>query len=860
MTANKIFNTQDLVLKVNTKSFDPEKLPISDWQRFLDVLCGNREYQKEAIKTAIIYLASGRYKSIDELVTENYRTNDELKKRYSTEKEYLNKLQIKNRLSANIDLATGTGKSYVMYGIAQIALGIGLVDKVLVLGPPSTTIEKALMEKFNALTANPSLNNSIPETAKHSNPTITSAGTTIKDGCICIENINAVYSGNNSSIMDSVGFGKGERCLVLCDEVHHAYNVVEGRGEDAQSLKKWKEFLIDSTYNFKYILGFTGTAYISNEYFNDVIYRYSLRLAIENKFVKSVHYVVENTDNSEHEKFQKILQNHKRNQTLYPKVKPLTILVTRDIKAAKQLHTRLVEFLVERKEGTEEYLRDEKIMIVTSDKEHKAAALKLPFVDNEEEPVEWIISVAMLTEGWDVKNVFQIVPMEEKAFNSKLLIAQVLGRGLRIPNNYPNAEVIVFNHDKWSSSIKDLVLEILEMETKIKNSAILTGDRAKHHFTLRNITYKKEKTEIENPDTKIFNYKDYIAFVTETFEHKTETKYVKINDKEYPIVYDIEKEKFPVEEIVNKIYDEFQIRKLEGVILKLNETEYTNKNLPTKEVIEKIIRNSMKRAGMDGDHLGKANRQAVYSSFNTLLRKKPRSISLSKTPDELTEVETKNREHETVSVLSLRGDSTIFYSVDYEKEIVIPDTLTAMSEVIEDEDMPKKALVEVNPFVLKTPIDLVFATADPERKFVKELVKDANAKAITSWIKSKNQNFYSLEYSLSTKAGRHTTQHQFNPDFFIMVKDKGTEYIAVVETKADNDDSDENKAKKKYADEHFNDLNNVLTENKIKQKYFFHFLSPNNYNEFCDCLRDGKLFEGRFISVLDKQLETEDDE
>ena len=33
----------------------------------------------------------------------------------------------------------------------------------------------------------------------------------------------------------------------------------------------------------------------------------------------------------------------------------------------------------------------------------------------------------MLSEGWDVKNVFQIVPHEERAFNSKLLIAQVLG-------------------------------------------------------------------------------------------------------------------------------------------------------------------------------------------------------------------------------------------------------------------------------------------------------------------------------------------------------------------------------------------------------------------------------------------------
>jgi len=56
-------------------------------------------------------------------------------------------------------------------------------------------------------------------------------------------------------------------------------------------------------------------------------------------------------------------------------------------------------------------------------------------VDDSKNQVEWILSVAMLTEGWDVKNVFQIVPHESKAFNSKLLIAQVLGRGFAYSGN-----------------------------------------------------------------------------------------------------------------------------------------------------------------------------------------------------------------------------------------------------------------------------------------------------------------------------------------------------------------------------------------------------------------------------------------
>jgi len=851
MAGKKFFNTQDLVLRVNTKNFDPVKYPLDEWERYLDILCSNREYQKESIKTAIHYLISDKYNSIDDLVRENYKTNEHLQERYRTIGDYLKKVQLPNKLSASIDLATGTGKSFVMYGIAQIALGLGIVDKVLVLGPPSLTIEKELTKKFTELSTNLSLKNAIPLNSRFSNPTIINADQTIKDGSICVENINAVYSNTGSSIFDSLALGKGTRCLILNDEVHHTYNKVEGLTIESKSIKKWKEFLLDDTFQFKYILGFTGTSYIDNDYFNDVIYRYSLRSAIENRFVKSINYVVENEDSNENEMFQKILQNHKQNKAKYSNLKPLTILITKDIKVAKQLKTRLVEFLHEKGEGSEEFLSNEKVLIVTSDNEHKANVLKLPNVDLLEEPTEWIISVAMLTEGWDVKNVFQIVPMEEKAFNSKLLIAQVLGRGLRIPNGYPNAEVTVFNHDKWSERIKDLVEEILEMETKIKNSSIVDGDRVNYHFTLHNIDYTKEKVEKEiERDTEVFNYKDYITFVAETFEHKTDTKYVRIGDKEYKMTYEIEKEKFLVSNIVNKIYDEFQIRRLEGIILKLNETEYTSENLPNKETIEKVIINSMEKVGMQGDYIGKKNRQAVFSAFNTLLRKKPKSIILNRIAHSIFEIKSENRERESVSVLSLKTDTTIFYTDDYEKEIVIPDSLIAFEEIKEDMSLPRSAFAEsINKFLFKTPIDLVYTTREPERKFVSELVKKENAIKLTSWLKSKNQSFYSIEYSFTK--GSHASSHFFNPDFFIYFERDDYQYISVVEIKSDNDNSDENKAKNKYALEHFSELNKQLEENSILQKYFFNFLSPINYSDYFAYLRDERLLNGKYKSELD---------
>ena len=177
MIANRVYNTQDLVLQVR-KSFDPAKLRLVDWERFIHMLCADRSYQKEAIKTAVNYLASGNYKSVEELVHENTRTNPNLLSRYHTLEDYKRKIQLPQKLSATIDLATGTGKSYVMYGIAQIALGLGLVDKVLVLCP-SVTIKDELTRKFSELSADKMLVNSIPVNAKWRNPSIINANQTI---------------------------------------------------------------------------------------------------------------------------------------------------------------------------------------------------------------------------------------------------------------------------------------------------------------------------------------------------------------------------------------------------------------------------------------------------------------------------------------------------------------------------------------------------------------------------------------------------------------------------------------------------------------------------------------------------------
>jgi type III restriction enzyme len=856
----KVYKTKDLVLQVNP-NYDPAKLNLDEWECFLDKLCGDREYQKESIRNAIIFLASGRYKTTEDLVIENYKNNSELKNKYSSLEEYQKHIQLSGKLSANIDLATATGKSYVIYGIAQIMLGLGLVDKVLVLCP-SLTIESGLTEKFETLSGSSRIKASIPESAKYKNPRIIDANSTIKDEDICIENIHAVYGRTGSSIEDSLK-KQGERVLVLNDESHHIFNKVSGRGTEAQAIKKWKRFLLDKDYNFKYILGFTGTAYRENEYFNDVIYRYSLRGAIEDKIVKNIEYVQKDDSIGKNEKFQKIYQNHKENIDKYPKIKPSTILITRDISNAKNLREDLIDFLVKKEQIPREKV-EEKVLIVTSANEHKINIPKLKTVDDKDDPTEWIVSVSMLTEGWDVKNVFQIVPWEDRAFNSKLLIAQVLGRGLRIPEKYPSPQpkVIVFNHDSWSRNIKGLVDEVLETETRIESRVLKESERAKYNFVVYNLDYEKEEVEVEHKrDRDVYDYsriqKEGIKLTSQVEEAEKETIYETVGGSfEREKNYMIEYETYSIEEVLDKIYDEFEIRDWEGRILKLSKTEYIQNNLPPREIIKDIIVKSMRNVGIKGDRVVEKNKNKVLQAFATLLRKKGKTVVPQLKVNEPIKIPTNEMNKTSYSIGNFRTNTALFYSSNYEKELGEKNifTLKKMLEENENSIRTEFNIHKENEFIFKTPLSILTVNGTPEFRFVKELFKTQNAEKIDSWVKSRDTGFYSIEYTWR-KGGHQQSHSTFNPDFFIkIVKDK-TEYIIIVETKSDKDDSDENIAKYEYANKHFERLNQKLKEKGINQQYIFHFLSPSSYTVFFEYLRDGRLIKGNFRAEIENLLE-----
>src|SRR6266550_4260958 len=56
---------------------------------------------------------------------------------------------------------------------------------------------------------------------------------------------------------------------------------------------------------------------------------------------------------------------------------------------------------------------------------------RLLSVEKADEPTEIVVHVNMLKEGWDVTNLYTIVPLRKA--NSKTLVEQSIGRGLRLP-------------------------------------------------------------------------------------------------------------------------------------------------------------------------------------------------------------------------------------------------------------------------------------------------------------------------------------------------------------------------------------------------------------------------------------------
>ena len=109
-------------------------------------------------------------------------------------------------------------------------------------------------------------------------------------------------------------------------------------------------------------------------------------------------------------------------------VKPFMLVIARDTTHAAQLKT-----LIESDAFYDGRYRGKVIQVDSSRSgaEEEEMIARLLAVESVEEPTEIVIHVNMLKEGWDVTNLYTIVPL--RAANARTLIEQSIGRGLRLP-------------------------------------------------------------------------------------------------------------------------------------------------------------------------------------------------------------------------------------------------------------------------------------------------------------------------------------------------------------------------------------------------------------------------------------------
>ena len=125
---------------------------VHKYDAFLNLLCtGKYAFQRDAVRAAWRFLVSDQYPDLASLARANWgsREKEAIRQHHGSLDALLVRMPLREKKAASLDLATGAGKSYVMYALAALALADGLVDRVLVLCP-SLTIEDGLLRKFTA--------------------------------------------------------------------------------------------------------------------------------------------------------------------------------------------------------------------------------------------------------------------------------------------------------------------------------------------------------------------------------------------------------------------------------------------------------------------------------------------------------------------------------------------------------------------------------------------------------------------------------------------------------------------------------------------------------------------------------------
>jgi type III restriction enzyme len=175
-----------------------------------------------------------------------------------------------------------------------------------------------------------------------------------------------------------------------------------------------------------------------------------------------------------HEQTKVLLETYAREASVGI-VKPFVLVIARDTTHAKSLVD-----LIKSDEFFEGRYKDKVIQVDSSKTgaEEDEMVERLLKVEHNEEPTEIVIHVNMLKEGWDVTNLYTIVPL--RAANARILIEQSIGRGLRLPYGKRTGvaavdRLSIIAHDKF----QEIIDEACKPGSLIKmQQVILTPDEA----------------------------------------------------------------------------------------------------------------------------------------------------------------------------------------------------------------------------------------------------------------------------------------------------------------------------------------------------------------------------------------------
>jgi type III restriction enzyme len=416
-------------------------------------------------------------------------------------------------------LATGVGKTRLMGAFITYLLQAHGVRHFFVLAP-NLTIYNKLIADFT------------PNTPKYVFQGIAEFAT----------NAPEIITGDNYESGRGVRKGK----LFEADEVHvNIFNISkinsEVRGGKAPRIKRLSEYIGESYFEYlsklddlvllmdeshryrasagvrainelKPILGLelTATPQVERgtraETFKNVIYSYPLSAALTDGFVKEPavatreNFDARNYDEAGleklkledgvriHEETKVQLEVHAR-QNGAKLVKPFMLVVAQTTEHANAL-VRTVEsddFFEGRYKG-----RVITVHSAQTGEEKDETVQQLLTVEDPANPTEIVVHVNMLKEGWDVTNLYTIVPL--RAANSKTLVEQSIGRGLRLPYGKrvgvpPVDRLTIVSHDRF----QEIIDEANRPDSIIRTGVVIGRDIPEQRSQVVEV-----KPEIEN--------------------------------------------------------------------------------------------------------------------------------------------------------------------------------------------------------------------------------------------------------------------------------------------------------------------------------------------------------------------------